>query len=56
MTLTPKQQLRKLQLAIDHIDAVIDDAPGDVLGDLYDALDALHDAESGIEQEQSGAP
>ena len=50
--LTPRQQLRKLQLAVNHIAAVIDDAPGECLGDLDEALGLIHQAENAIEDGQ----
>ena len=53
--LTPGQQLRKLQLAVDHIAAVIDDAPADCIADLNEALDLIHQAESGIEEARDDA-
>lgn len=50
--LTLAQQARKLQLAVDHIAAVIDDAPGDCIADLNEALDLIHQAEGSIEDER----
>jgi hypothetical protein len=50
--LAPPQQLRKLQLAVDHIAAVIEDVAGDgALENLNDALDHIHHAESAISEE-----
>lgn len=55
LSLTLGQQLRKLQLAVDHIAAVIDHAPADAIADLNEALDAIHHAESAIEDEREAA-
>jgi hypothetical protein len=44
------QQLRKLQLAVDHIAAVIDYAPSDAVFVLSEALDLIHHAEHAIEK------
>lgn len=49
--LTAGQQLRKLQLAVDHIAAVLQDVSGDGVADLNDALDSIHQAEASIEDE-----
>jgi hypothetical protein len=45
--MTAKQRLRRLQLAVNHIDAVIaDEAPG--LAELSEALDLIHSVEGEI--------
>jgi hypothetical protein len=46
--MTAKQKLRKLQLAIDHLDDVQFNAP-EVRGELSQAIDLIHQAESQIE-------
>jgi hypothetical protein len=51
---TPNQQLRKLQLAVDHIAAVIDYAPSDCAASLSEALDLIHHVEGEIEVERDG--
>lgn len=48
--MTRSQKLRKLQMAVDHIAAVIEaDDSGAALDDLSEALDHIHHAESAIE-------
>lgn len=44
------QKLRKLQLAVDHIAAVLED--GGPIAELSEALDLIHAAESEIEAER----
>lgn len=49
--MTKAQMLRRLQLAVDHIDRVIQECEGgDELPELTEALDHIHLAESAIEQ------
>jgi len=47
--LTLSQQLRKLQLAVDHIAAVMEVTDSGAIPELSEALDAIHSAESVIE-------
>jgi hypothetical protein len=51
-SLTPAQQLRKLQLAVNHIADVIHVAPSDCVAELSEAVDLIHRAETGIEEER----
>lgn len=48
--LTTGQKLRKLQLAVDHIAAVLED--GGPIAELSEALDLIHGAEGEIEAER----
>lgn len=47
--MTTRQKLRKLQLAVDHVAAVLEQSP-EAVDDLSEALDHIHHAEIAIEE------
>ena len=48
MSALERVQLARLQLAVDHIAAVIEYAPSDAVAPLSQALDLIHQAEGRI--------
>lgn len=45
----PSVKLRKLQSAVDHVAAVLEDAP-EAVAELSEVLDLIHAAESAIQE------